>query len=281
MVCDRAQLKGNAKRIIGQGKMKVLWKVTLYLILTAIITQLVYTLSGYNEYMDRVVDAQTQYLEYVENVGEDDDLDTINDFYDDYIDTLASYPRVSSGAIIITFLLIIMASFLEAGFCWWCLMNTRNMPNDFRNIFDGFSFPLKLLGLVCLKELLIVIGYLLLIVPGVILTFSYSQSTYLLFENPERGVIECLRTSRRLMMGKKSNYFVLCLSFIGWILLNVLVSNVIASLFSSLGLGVLSTFSGIFFGTWYYAYEGFTMAGYYNWLTGYIPQEETSNDNSI
>ena len=70
---------------------------------------------------------------------------------------------------------------------------------------------------------------LLLIVPGVIVSFSYSMADYLLIENPEMGPIEALRESRRRMKGNKGRFFGLSVSFTGWIALNVIATRLVSS----------------------------------------------------
>ncbi len=56
------------------------------------------------------------------------------------------------------------------------------------------------------------------IVLGVIATFMYSMAYYVRFDNPDMGVVQILRTSRKIMHGRKLDLFVLCFSFIGWFL---------------------------------------------------------------
>lgn len=54
------------------------------------------------------------------------------------------------------------------------------------------------------------------IVIGVIATFMYSLSIYVRVDNPEMGVVEVLKTARKIMHGRKLDLAVLCISFIGW-----------------------------------------------------------------
>lgn len=60
---------------------------------------------------------------------------------------------------------------------------------------------------------------LLFFIPGIIKSLSYAQMPYLLMDHPEMGWKEALDESRRMMDGHKWDYFVLNLSFLGWILL--------------------------------------------------------------
>ena len=52
------------------------------------------------------------------------------------------------------------------------------------------------------------------IVIGVIATFMYSLSIYVRVDNPEMGVVEILKTARKIMHGRKLDLAVLCISFI-------------------------------------------------------------------
>ena len=60
---------------------------------------------------------------------------------------------------------------------------------------------------------------LLLIIPGIIKTYAYSMSFYILAENPNMTATEAITESKTIMDGHKMELFVLMLSFIPWILL--------------------------------------------------------------
>jgi uncharacterized membrane protein len=65
---------------------------------------------------------------------------------------------------------------------------------------------------------------LLLIVPGIIKGFSYSQAFYIYRDAIDQGkpigYLEAITKSRELMNGHKWEYFVLYLSFLGWFILS-------------------------------------------------------------
>ena len=67
-----------------------------------------------------------------------------------------------------------------------------------------------------LRNLYIFLWSLLLVIPGIIKSYSYRLVPYILAEHPEMDAKEVLETSRRLMDGHKWHTFVLDLSFIGW-----------------------------------------------------------------
>ena len=62
---------------------------------------------------------------------------------------------------------------------------------------------------------------LLLMIPGIVLAFAYSQVPFILHDNPELRPVDVLRESRLMMKGHKRELFLLMLSFFGWMILAV------------------------------------------------------------
>ncbi len=60
---------------------------------------------------------------------------------------------------------------------------------------------------------------LLFIIPGLIKTYSYAMTPFILAEHPELSANEAITRSRHLMNGNKWRLFCLMFSFIGWTLL--------------------------------------------------------------
>ena len=77
-----------------------------------------------------------------------------------------------------------------------------------------------------LRDLLICLG-LIVIVPGLILSYSYRLVPYLLSENPGMAPTEAITRSRELMNGNKWNAFILDLSFLGWIILSAITAGLL------------------------------------------------------
>jgi len=116
------------------------------------------------------------------------------------------------------------------------------------DLFEGFKYFGKSLALLLLIGIFTFLWSLLLIVPGIIKAFSYSQSFYILANNPNMTAREALKESMKIMNGHKWEYFVLELSFILWILL-VMVTFGIALIYV-------------------YPYMEATLANYYRALSG-------------
>ncbi len=77
-----------------------------------------------------------------------------------------------------------------------------------------------------LLSIVLVIGYLLFIIPGIIWTFAYSMTPFILVENPELSIVDAMKKSRLVMKGHKFDLFYLELSFIGWVFLSVLTLGI-------------------------------------------------------
>lgn len=95
--------------------------------------------------------------------------------------------------------------------------------NDLFTEFNSFWSAFKVQFLMSLFTLL---WTLLLIVPGIIKSYAYSQAMYILAENPEIGAREALKRSEEMMQGHKMDLFVLNLSFIGWYLLGAITFGI-------------------------------------------------------
>ena len=89
--------------------------------------------------------------------------------------------------------------------------------------FDDFWSAFKVTFLVAIFTFL---WSLLLVIPGIVKSLSYSMSTYILAENKGKGALECINESKAMTYGYKMDLFILGLSFIGWILLGVITLGI-------------------------------------------------------
>lgn len=60
---------------------------------------------------------------------------------------------------------------------------------------------------------------LLFCIPGIVKSYAYSMSMYVLADNKGKGALECINESKEMTKGHKWELFVLDLSFIGWYIL--------------------------------------------------------------
>ena len=94
--------------------------------------------------------------------------------------------------------------------------------------FTGFAYWLNgFLGQI-LISVFVFLWSLLLIFPGIIKALSYSQMFYILAENPDVGVFQALKLSKKMTNGYKGKLFTMYLSFIGWDVLCILTGGILA-----------------------------------------------------
>ncbi len=88
---------------------------------------------------------------------------------------------------------------------------------------DNFG---RKLGGMLLYSLYLVLWSMLFIIPGIIKSFSYAMTPYILAKYPNVPAQEAITLSRRIMNGNKWKFFVVGLSFIGWVLLGVITLGI-------------------------------------------------------
>lgn len=96
-----------------------------------------------------------------------------------------------------------------------------------KDLFKYYHDFVKIIGVTVLMGIVVMLGYICFVIPGIILTFSYSLVPIILIKKPELGIVETLKYSREKMQGHKLDAFVLGLSFIGWAILGTLTLGIL------------------------------------------------------
>ncbi len=107
------------------------------------------------------------------------------------------------------------------------LLSERRDANLISNAFHigSENYVHKLVGTV-LMEVYIFLWTLLLIVPGIIKSFAYAMTPYILEEHPELSANEAIDKSQAMMRGHKFDLFYLYLGFVGWAILSCLTCGI-------------------------------------------------------
>jgi len=116
----------------------------------------------------------------------------------------------------------LVAGPLALGFSIYSLNLFRNGSADYNNIFDGFKSLGKILGVYFLMIVLVILGMILLIIPGIILAFGFSMAYFVMIDKPELGIVDTLKESWKIMKGNKTKLMGLSLRFIPWAILGIL-----------------------------------------------------------
>ena len=113
----------------------------------------------------------------------------------------------------------IIGGVVQLGYAQYLLNQHNKAAFSFKDLFSQFDrftdgFLQRFLrGLYCF------LWGLLLIIPGIIKSYAYAMTPFIMAENPEMSAKEAIAASNRLMDGHKGELFLLDLSFIGWDLL--------------------------------------------------------------
>lgn len=95
------------------------------------------------------------------------------------------------------------------------------------NLFDGFQDFGRTFIAYLLMTLFICLWMLLLVIPGIVMSFAYSMTFFILAEDKEISAMDAIRKSRDMMRGYKWKFFCLQLRFFGWILLSVFTFGIL------------------------------------------------------
>ena len=88
-------------------------------------------------------------------------------------------------------------------------------------LFVGYKRFWFFVGFQILMNIIIGFGFMILIVPGVIMALAYALWAFVAHDHPELSITELLERSRLLMQGHKGDLFLLWLNFIFWIILSL------------------------------------------------------------
>ena len=93
-------------------------------------------------------------------------------------------------------------------------------------ILKGYSRFSEIFLTMLLREIYIGLWTLLLIVPGIVKSYSYAMTPYILQDAPDCKYDDAICRSMAMMRGHKMDLFLLDLSFIGWAILSLLTLGI-------------------------------------------------------
>ncbi|MCT3308984.1 DUF975 family protein [Lactiplantibacillus pentosus] len=145
-----------------------------------------------------------------------------------------------AGVLLVQVVIALVVQLFRIGTSYAMLDWVRNPERQIHPVSDstvGFTkkYGWSLVGLTIYRVVLIFLWTLLLIVPGIIKAYAYSQ-TYFVYKDmlaqaladgqPRPRFRDAVTRSRQLMVGHKWQFFVLQLSFLGWAILSALTAGI-------------------------------------------------------
>ena len=201
---DRAKIKAEAKQKI-KGHLWDIWKPYLvYLFISLIISIVIQLIFG-----------PTTSVKYNEHAKTLSDLMESMKFETNYFATFAQE--------LFNFLLIPM----QIGMAGYMLNFVRGKKYNLDSLKEFYPKIGNILIMTILMSLFMSIGFVLCIIPGIIIALMYAMVNYIFADDPEQGPFEYLKKSKAMMDGYKGDFFVFEFSFIGWWLACILIFPII------------------------------------------------------
>ncbi len=126
---------------------------------------------------------------------------------------------------ILGFAQLLLGGVIQLGYVKFLLKQHDGKPLDWKDLFSEFDRFGTGFAQAFLRGLYVFLWSLLFIIPGIVKSFSYAMTPFILAEHPELSANEAITRSREMMDGHKGELFILRLTFIGWDILAGLTLN--------------------------------------------------------
>ncbi len=127
---------------------------------------------------------------------------------------------IMQGAIVLVLLPLLW------GYLVYFLNLIRGEDISYSRLFDGFEQYLRVFLTEFLKALYELLWSLLFVIPGIIKSYSYAMTEFILKDDPNIGSEEAICKSMKMMEGHKMQLFMIDLSMIGWLILSILTLGI-------------------------------------------------------
>lgn len=158
------------------------------------------------------------------------------------------YPVLFLGTTILALIYFFIGDAVRLGYIDFNLALLDRRKNSISRLVSRMSDWWRVLCVKIILFFILAIGYIFLIIPGIVMKYSYAMVPYILEERKDFSILQALRASRQIMKKHKWELFCFKLSYIGWDILGIL----------TLGIGF------IFINPYRYAAE----AAFYNEISG-------------
>ena len=112
----------------------------------------------------------------------------------------------------------IFSGAMMVGLASFFISITDGIP-ELSRLFDGFNRFGRSFGTYFMYGLLLLLWSLLFVIPGIIKTYSYAMTFFILADDPAIGTREAITRSREIMDGNKFKFWLLSWRFLGWSIL--------------------------------------------------------------
>jgi len=119
----------------------------------------------------------------------------------------------------------ILGGVIQLGYAKFLLRQHDHQETMAKDLFSYFDYFGTGFCQAFLRGLYTALWSMLFIIPGIVASYRYAMTPYILAENPEMTASEAITASKEMMEGHKWRLFCLDMSFIGWSILCGLTGN--------------------------------------------------------
>ena len=120
----------------------------------------------------------------------------------------------------------ILGGVIQLGYAQFLLKQYNRANFEVKDLFSQFERFGQAFLQRFLRILYTSLWSLLFIIPGIVKSYAYAMTPFIMAENPEMTASEAITASKEMMDGHKGELFTLDLTFIGWELLCLLTLNI-------------------------------------------------------
>ena len=129
-------------------------------------------------------------------------------------------------ALVLAVIIFVIGGVVEVGYSHFNLELYEGQTPGIGELFGYFGYWKTAALAKLLRAVYVFLWSLLLVIPGIVASLSYSMTGFILAEHPELTASEAIARSKEMMYGNRWRLFCLEFSFIGWALLCALTFNV-------------------------------------------------------
>ena len=245
---SRQKLKHRARTImLTHRRPHVLLVSLLYVLVGMLLMQIILNLSDVGQFQIALAQQTEEALERFNRLGVMEVL------------TLPTF-RITILGTVFFVASWVFTWMMDLGYFYYAKGTAQGETLGYQSLLEGFNYFVKGVLIRLIRVIVVTLGLLLFILPGIFLRAAFSQVEPLLLDHPKKSVFWVFRESWRLMRGRIWEYLLLRLSFFGWIVLRGMVAM------------FLPPFSYIV-QLWLTPYLTLTRVNYYHALTGQEPPE--------
>lgn len=127
---------------------------------------------------------------------------------------------LSPTNVILNIIILCISAYIQVGIALYCLEIYKGKEAGLEMIFSRFN-GLKPIIFMLIYTLIVLLGLILFVVPGIILGLMYSQIFFILADDPDVGVNEAFNLSNKMIKNNMWQFFMLNLEALLYLIAGV------------------------------------------------------------